>query len=164
METKRRVTQGASAIALTCVIGVSRPTVALAQSPSGAPVKQLHLRCISSIDGKAQYLGYCANCHGTDGKGRGPDAVGLKLAPTDLTTIAQRNNGAFVRSRVEASITRWDRVNMEKMAVGDTSEVMPLFGPLFFKCYPDIPDRNMHLAQLVDYIKKLQEKSPTPRD
>ncbi len=159
MKTQRLVAALGLAIGAAVATVADRPTFATSPGSSQAPTKHLRLTCVSSIDGKAQYRGYlCANCHGEDGKGQGTDAAGLSVAPTDLTTIAQRNGGKFESARVEASITRWDRVNMDKMAVGDTSEVMPLYGPVFFKCYPDIQTRNMHLANMVSYIKKLQVK------
>ena len=126
---------------------------------SQTPLKRFRFRPITPISGKAQFEGYfCVNCHGADGKGHGPDSSGLALPVADLTTICARSDGRFHVATVSAAVTRWDRVSMDKMVAGYASEVMPLYGPLFFKFYPDITERNMHMAQLMSYVKSLQEK------
>jgi mono/diheme cytochrome c family protein len=43
---------------------------------------------------------FCASCHGTDGKGRGPMAEALHVPPTDLTRLSARTGGAFPRRLV----------------------------------------------------------------
>lgn len=37
----------------------------------------------------------CMPCHGLDGKGDGPHAKKLKVAPPDLTQILKKNDGTF---------------------------------------------------------------------
>src|SRR3974377_305504 len=54
--------------------------------------------------GKLEYLSNCANCHGEDGKGKGPFSDRLKRPPTDLTTLAKKNNGVFSVSAVYRNI------------------------------------------------------------
>ncbi len=45
--------------------------------------------------GKYEYQSKCASCHGVSGKGDGPMRSLLTRAPSDLTTYARRNGGAF---------------------------------------------------------------------
>ena len=42
-----------------------------------------------------EFRAYCAQCHGLKGEGDGPVAGTLKVAPPDLTGMAQRNGGTF---------------------------------------------------------------------
>jgi mono/diheme cytochrome c family protein len=59
--------------------------------------------------GAADYATYCAACHGPTGKGDGARAHGLAKPPSDLTTIAARNGGAFPRTRVMTQIWGYAR-------------------------------------------------------
>ena len=45
--------------------------------------------------GRTEYLSACAGCHGRDAKGDGPMADLMNIATSDLTTLAQANDGAF---------------------------------------------------------------------
>lgn len=45
--------------------------------------------------GRTEYMENCAGCHGADAKGVGPRSTELKIKPTDLTLLAQRNHGIF---------------------------------------------------------------------
>jgi mono/diheme cytochrome c family protein len=56
-------------------------------------VKHVPVKPTSAASGEQMYNSYCAACHGKDGKGGGPAAAALKTAPTDLTTLAQKNGG-----------------------------------------------------------------------
>ena len=60
--------------------------------------------------GSVSYRVHCANCHGDDAAGRGPMAEILKVAPTDLTTLAERHDGAFPREKVYRSIDGRDEI------------------------------------------------------
>ena len=71
---------------------------------SSAPTQKTHLpettHLIDSIQGPALYTAYCAVCHGRDGKGAGPMAKSLRVAPPDLARIAMRNGGRFPMARI----------------------------------------------------------------
>lgn len=45
--------------------------------------------------GRANFMAYCAECHGADGKGNGPQGAKLKTKPADLTLLAKKNKGAY---------------------------------------------------------------------
>jgi mono/diheme cytochrome c family protein len=45
--------------------------------------------------GRADYLQYCASCHGAEARGDGPTAAALSKPPPDLTRIAARRGGEF---------------------------------------------------------------------
>jgi mono/diheme cytochrome c family protein len=45
--------------------------------------------------GRTDFKENCASCHGVSGKGDGPVHSFLVKPPSDLTTIARRNGGAF---------------------------------------------------------------------
>ncbi|MFZ4986062.1 MAG: c-type cytochrome [Blastocatellia bacterium] len=76
--------------------------------------------------GRRLYAQYCASCHGMDGKGAGPVAASLKVAPTDLTMIA-KSHGSFDRLKVENSI------NGELNIGAHGSSEMPVWGAYFRK-------------------------------
>ncbi|WP_372623300.1 c-type cytochrome [Falsiroseomonas sp.] len=71
------------------------------------------------------YRTACAQCHGNDGKGGGPVAHLLATKPSDLTTLARRNNGAFPFFRVGQIID-----GREDIALHGGRE-MPFWGDMF---------------------------------
>lgn len=50
--------------------------------------------------GKQEFEVHCAGCHGTNARGKGPDARGLKATPPDLTLLAKRNADVFPMDRI----------------------------------------------------------------
>lgn len=71
--------------------------------------------------GTAHYLFFCGNCHGVDGKGDGPLAVHLKIAPSDLTGLQTGDNGTSVAERVMKALDG-------RHAIGETeAHRMPIF-------------------------------------
>jgi len=56
--------------------------------------------------GKAEFLAYCASCHGADASGASVKAAELRARPADLTTIAKRNRGVFDADSVYKAIIR----------------------------------------------------------
>jgi mono/diheme cytochrome c family protein len=57
-------------------------------------------RSALTISGRDEFLRACASCHGVDGRGHGPVAAELRVAPPDLTTLAARAGGRFPRAHV----------------------------------------------------------------
>ncbi len=54
-------------------------------------------------NGREEYQAYCATCHGEKGKGDGPMADLLTVAPADLTQLRKKNDGEFPFWRGEGS-------------------------------------------------------------
>src|SRR5690349_12302765 len=60
--------------------------------------------------GDGLFKTYCTSCHGQGGKGDGPLAANLRLAPADLTRLAKRSHGKFDAGRVRRIIDGRERV------------------------------------------------------
>jgi mono/diheme cytochrome c family protein len=75
--------------------------------------------------GRIQYAASCAQCHGPDGRGDGPIAGTLRVAPPDLTGLARANGGVFPFSRVYAVIETGGGVSAHG------SSEMPAWGDRF---------------------------------
>lgn len=73
------------------------------------------------IDGPTAYANNCAACHGPTGRGDGPAARALAVAPPDLTQIAARNGGIFPRDAVMSMIDGYQ-------TGAHTGRLMPEFG------------------------------------
>ena len=124
--------------------------VAAAQKPV---VKKVPAPQTSPASGKEMYVSYCASCHGVTGKGDGPAAVALKVAPPDLTTLSQRNQGKFPGAHVAQSI----KGDMAMPAHG--SKEMPVWGPVFSSLNKgDQALVQLRISNLTKYIESLQVK------
>lgn len=56
--------------------------------------------------GRIEFLSYCAECHGADGKGAGPLGSDLKIKPPDLTVLARKSSGVFAADAIAKEIDR----------------------------------------------------------
>lgn len=103
--------------------------------------------------GRQMYREYCASCHGSDGKGRGPVATSLHKPPPNLTTLARTHGGNFPREYV----TNVLRFGPGYSAHG--SPEMPVWGPIFqyFENYNEAAVRQ-RIKNLCDYLESIQEK------
>lgn len=114
--------------------------------------------------GKSEYLNSCALCHGKDGKGTGAINDLLKKSPTDLTTLAKKNNGVFPFDRVYAM------VDGREIVKGHGDRDMPAWGNRYSsdsvkaaEYYMDVPyDAEMfaraRILSLIDYLNRIQVK------
>jgi mono/diheme cytochrome c family protein len=83
---------------------------------------------VAQENGQRDYLVYCSSCHGVDGRGNGPAVKVIPgFKPTDLTTLAKRNNGQFPQDEVR------DVIDGRKALPGhnDFDTDMPLWGLQF---------------------------------
>ena len=101
--------------------------------------------------GRKLYVQYCASCHGMDAKGAGPVAPALKVAPTDLTTIAQRNGGKFSAQDVQLHI------NGENDIPAHGSKDMPVWGS-YFRSSRGQGVATLNINNLTMYLEAIQVK------
>jgi len=107
----------------------------------------------SPASGQEMFVNYCAVCHGKDGKGGGPAADALKVAPANLTVLSQKNGGKFPTNHV-GSILRGDA-----SLAAHGSQEMPVWGPIFWKMSQgNAGEVQQRIANLSKYIESLQVK------
>jgi mono/diheme cytochrome c family protein len=130
--------------------------IAMAQqeAPSQEKViKHVPVKQTSAASGQEMYHSYCAVCHGTDGKGAGPAASALKIPPTDLTALAEKNGGKFPAMHISSVL----RGEAETPAHG--SKDMPVWGPLFRNLSQGHDaEVQQRIANLNQYIESIQKK------
>jgi len=122
-------------------------------APASTTVKHVPITNTPSDSGKEMFKTYCAVCHGTDGKGKGPAASAMKTAPTDLTTLAQKSGGKYPSAHV-ASVIRG-----QATLPSHGSQDMPVWGPLFSSISQGHEGQvQQRTANLVEYVETLQAK------
>lgn len=125
-------------------------SVALAQQKE---IKHVNVKPTSASSGKGMYLSYCAVCHGTDAKGGGPAAEALKVPPSDLTLLAQKNHGKFPSARVVSVL----RGQASPAAHGNAE--MPVWGPIFWQMGGGHETEvTLRVNNLSKYLESLQAK------
>ncbi len=124
------------------------------QAPAQTPtVKHVPITNTPSNSGKDMYNSYCAVCHGTDGKGKGPAASAMKAPPTDLTALAAKNGGQYPFAHVSAVIRG------QAALPSHGSSDMPVWGPLFSSISQGHEAQvQQRVTNLVKYIESLQVK------
>ena len=130
-----------STIFLACAVGNAQTVI-----------KKVPPKPTVSVDGKVLFHDYCAVCHGANGKGAGPAASALKVAPGDLTQMARRNNGRFDDQRVFRILSG------EEEVPAHGSKDMPTWGAIFnnMTSNPSLAQARVHA--LVQYLDDLQTK------
>ena len=136
---------------LAGVTSAARFALAEQAVPKVSPVP---IQQTSAVSGQQMYRTYCASCRGAKGTGNGPAAAALKIPPTDLTLLSQKNGGVFPSSHV-ASVLQF---GVENPAHG--SPEIPIWGNLMLSlhkgnAHPEV-DVNMRITNLTDYLKKIQ--------
>ena len=104
--------------------------------------------------GESVFLRHCAVCHGESGRGDGPAAGALRVAPADLTRIATRRGGSFP----EGEIARF--VDGRFTVVAHGTREMPIWGQ---RLGEQIPDAGVseevvrgQISVVVEYLKSIQ--------
>ncbi|MFP7673874.1 c-type cytochrome [Marivita sp. S0852] len=108
-------------------------------------------------DGRVLFMENCAVCHGADGKGNGPMARAMDVAPADLTLIKVRNDNVFPRVEVLSAIDGYAQSDM-------TGPNMPEFGALLQGDLIPLDTGGgvmtptpRKLVALLEYIESIQE-------
>jgi mono/diheme cytochrome c family protein len=109
---------------------------------------------IEAQAGHNLYEQHCYVCHGLRGKGDGPLAEELRVAPADLTAIAKRRGGVFPEVELRETIDGRRRVR------GHGPANMPIWGKVFANqgaggAYEiEVRDK---IESLVAYVKSIQD-------
>jgi mono/diheme cytochrome c family protein len=127
-------------------------TATQSQSQTQSPQSPSQQKLIPSLKGDDLYRYYCASCHGTDARGKGPAAPSLRQSPPDLTQIARRNGGTFPRQRVERIIAGINTPSAHG------SRQMPVWGPVFGEVEWDQNLGQVRLNNLAKYLESIQQK------
>lgn len=140
-------------------ISLAAQTSSSAQAASSTPqaakpeIKKVPATYTNPSSGRQMYDAYCASCHGQGGKGNGPAAPALKVAPTDLTQLAAKNGGTFPENHV-AQIIKGD-----SMMAAHGSKEMPVWGPVFLNLAQDDPAlMQLRVRNLAKYLASMQQK------
>ncbi len=137
---------------LTVAILVTSAVLAMAQGQTPV-VKHVPIKPVNAASGQEMFKGYCAVCHGEDAKGNGPAASAMKVPPTDLTTLAQKNGGKYPAMHVSSVV----RGEADLPAHG--SKDMPVWGPLFFRLsHGHEAEVQQRISNLNQYIESIQAK------
>ena len=128
---------------------------AISQQAAPPKIKEMPIQPTPINSGEQMYGTYCAVCHGRDGRGMGPAALSLKVAPPDLTLLSKKNGGKFPSDHVTTVL----RFGVNAPAHG-TSE-MPIWGNLLHTLHPGEREGGMLVQQriknLTDYLKLIQQ-------
>ena len=109
---------------------------------------------------KKDFVLHCADCHGIDGKGKGPATEVIPgFQPANLTLLTKNNGGQFPRQEV------YDVIDGRKRMSGhfDPDTDMPLWGLTFQPEGREFSKEaeekvKARIAGLVAYIEGIQEK------
>lgn len=109
--------------------------------------------------GKQDYDAYCADCHGSDGKGNGPStsAIPMNPPPTDLTGMTKKNGGKFPFDQVV------DIIDGRKNIPSHERVQMPFLGTTLqqpgkeFTPQSDAEVRR-RIESMASYVESLQRK------
>ena len=117
------------------------------------PAAQKQDKTRNSVEGATIFQYHCAVCHGTDGRGYGPDSVVLKHPVPDLTLISQRSGGNFPYQRVKGIIGG----NEPGLLAHDDRE-MPIWGPIFHEIESDQDWGEVRLDAITKHMESIQQK------
>lgn len=107
---------------------------------------------------KADYVNYCAACHGVDATGNGPMAGAMKAKPTDLTLLAKNSSGTFPYVKLVRTIDGSIETGSLR---SHSSHDMPVWGDVFRRGAST--DNNSYVAaqarimNIVTYIASKQK-------
>ncbi|MEO8499960.1 MAG: cytochrome c [Vicinamibacteria bacterium] len=133
----------------------------LAQTPSAAkpaPKPAAAVDQAEAAQGEVIYMRYCAACHGRSLKGDGPVASGLRNKPTDLTTMTEKNAGAFPYEKVAGSID-----GRQTTRVHGTPD-MPVWGEVFaVTSGTEAPSAEAAVKRITHYVWAHQVMAAPPK-
>ena len=112
-------------------------------------------QAFDQYSGQETYMRFCASCHGEDGRGNGPVAVGLPITVPDLTTLQRRHGDEF-----PDNVTR-RIIDGQDIVVLHGTRYMPVWGYEFWVeegADEEARERvTIIVDNLVDYLRSIQD-------
>lgn len=108
--------------------------------------------------GKQDFMKHCAPCHGTNGRGHGPEVNLIPdIHPPDLTVLSMKNGGIFPAKEVA------DTIDGRKSIPSHKRFDMPFWGVNFQESGKEFSPASEARAKarinaLVDYIRTIQRQ------
>lgn len=99
--------------------------------------------------GKIDYLNNCADCHGADGKGNGPEAKRLAIPPKDLTLLSKEYGGSFPETVVYNIIDG-------RRVTDFHGQEMPIWGERFRNLENDEEAVEKRISDIIIYVESIQ--------
>jgi mono/diheme cytochrome c family protein len=137
---------------LPCAFTLTALLVAICFLARRSSAQEMKYPTVGTVDGRAIFRGYCAPCHGLDGKGHGPAAPALKATVADLTLLTKSAKGEFPRDHVR------DILEGKETPASHGSNEMPVWGPVFHQVEGDQDWGNVRIRNIVAYVETLQRK------
>jgi mono/diheme cytochrome c family protein len=148
-------------LALAAIVFVSCTLIvapAFAQNDQSAPAAQAQpsVTAEQMAKGKADFNKHCAPCHGTNGKGHGPEVQVIPgIKPSDLTLISRNNGGVFPFQEVA------DTIDGRKGVPSHKRFDMPFWGVNFQQQGQEFTPQSEAVAKaridaVVSYIETIQ--------
>ena len=138
---------------LAATLWCSTAVLGVAQDQQPKKIEKAPVKSTAANSGADMFKSYGAACHGAGGKGDGPAASALKIAPPDLTMLSKRNNGQFPQSHVDAVLKGGPG------AAAHGSPEMPVWGPLFSAVSASNEGVvNLRISNLEKYLQAMQAK------
>ena len=135
------------------MLGIARPVLLIAAGMTGAAA--IAMGAAATVEsGSALFRSYCASCHGVEGKGDGPLAANLRIAPADLTRLARRNHDKYDAEKVRRAV---DGRGPREIHGGSD---MPVWGDAFKRAGEGYSEAKVkeRIDALVEHIETLQAK------
>jgi mono/diheme cytochrome c family protein len=121
--------------------------------PAGQKQEKTTPSARDTVEGAKIFQYHCAVCHGTGGRGHGPDSVVLRHPVPDVTLISRRSGGTFPYRRVK-EIIEGERTGL--LSHGDRE--MPIWGPIFHEVESDQDWGEVRLDAITRHMESIQQK------
>lgn len=104
---------------------------------------------VPEYDGRNLFLGYCASCHGVEGRGDGPVAPVMSVIMADLRTLEARK-GVFPRDWLK------ELIDGRTLRAAHGTLDMPVWGWQFRLVEESPAHADARIDALVDYLAEIQ--------
>ncbi len=116
-------------------------------------IKHVPVKATNAASGQEMYTNYCAVCHGADGKGGGPAASALKVAPHRSDRVGRKKQWQI------PGPSRFQVLRGDAELAAHGNKDMPVWGPVFrHLSQGHDAEVQQRIANLNQYVASIQNK------